>query len=208
MWDVGTAIRHLNWPPSVRKLLGLNQAVPSSNMRPICVRYQALRILNIDGNPSRSWRIEVVMILVLMDNVLEHLPDQPTAIQNICRSLKPKGVVFIIVPNKLWPIEAHYGLPFLSYLPLSLANFYLRLTRQGADYTDASYAPTYFGLNRLLGSCTELSFQYVLPADLLLTTLRGALHYRLGTTALRYCRWLWPISKVFLVIAVKSGAKD
>lgn len=141
--------------------------------------------------------------LVVLDNVLEHLPNQPLALRRICQCLKPKGVVFIVVPNKLWPIEVHYGLPFLSYLPVPLANRYLRLTGRGHDYADASYAPTYFGLNGLLRACQELSCQYVLPADLSLTTLGNRMHYRLGAALLRRCRWLWPLAKVFLVIGVK-----
>lgn len=141
--------------------------------------------------------------LVVLDNVLEHLPDQSAAIRRIVRCLRPRGVVYIVVPNKLWPIEVHYRLPFLSYLPLALANRYLRLTGRGHDYTDASYAPTYFGLNRLLRACPEVSFRYVLPADLALTTMGRRLHYQFGVAALRRFPWLWPIAKVFLVIGVK-----
>jgi SAM-dependent methyltransferase len=82
--------------------------------------------------------------LVVLDNVFEHLPDQRLALEKICQVLKPKGAVYILTPNKIWPIEPHYHLPFLSYLPLSLANFYLRITGRGEDYSDACYLPTYF----------------------------------------------------------------
>lgn len=142
--------------------------------------------------------------LVILDNVLEHLPDQPAALRRISQSLKPGGVVFILVPNKLWPMEVHYRLPFLSYLPLRLANFYLRLTGRGADYSDASFAPTFFGLNRLLRHCEGVSFRYVLPADLSLATMGQSLHYRLGAAAIRRCPWLWIVSKMFLVVGVKQ----
>jgi 2-polyprenyl-3-methyl-5-hydroxy-6-metoxy-1,4-benzoquinol methylase len=141
--------------------------------------------------------------LVVLDNVFEHLPDQPRALEMISACLKPKGVAFLLMPNKLWPIEPHYFLPFLSYLPLRLANGYLRLTGRGTDYTDASYAPTYFRLNRLLRARKELSFQYVLPADVSLAMAGRSWHYRLGVAALRRFPWLWAISKAFLVVAVK-----
>lgn len=145
--------------------------------------------------------------LIVLDNVLEHIPDQPAALANISRALNPGGVLYLLVPNKLWPIEPHYALPFLSYLPLPLANRYLRLTGRGNDYTDASYSPTYFGLNRLLRGCPELSFQYVLPADLSLAAGGGSTTYRLGAAAIRRCHWLWIVSKALLVVAVK-GTKD
>src|ERR1700737_4892329 len=66
--------------------------------------------------------------LVVLDNVFEHLPDQPLALQRIAACLRPGGVAYILVPNKLWPVEVHYQLPLLSYLPLKLANAYLRLS--------------------------------------------------------------------------------
>jgi SAM-dependent methyltransferase len=141
--------------------------------------------------------------LVVLDNVLEHLPDQPRAIEIVSRCLAPGGVAFILVPNRLWPIEVHYGLPFLSYLPLWLANFYLRLSGRGRDYTDASYMPTYWGLNRLLKAQAELTFEYVVPADVTLATSGRAWHYRLGVAALRRLPWLWAISKALLVVARK-----
>ena len=102
--------------------------------------------------------------LVVLDNVLEHLPDEPReALELLSRSLRPGGAIYILVPSKLWPIEVHYYLPFLSYLPLRLANWYLRLTGPGSDYTDASYAPTYFGLKRLLRKGTG-NFLSIRPA--------------------------------------------
>jgi len=141
--------------------------------------------------------------LVVLDNVLEHLPNQPRALEIVSQALAPGGLAFILVPNRLWPIEVHYGLPFLSYLPLPLANLYLRLSGRGLDYTDASYAPTYFSLNRLLRARAELTFSYILPADLSLTTRGNAWHYRLGAAAIRRWPLLWAISKALLVVVQK-----
>jgi SAM-dependent methyltransferase len=143
--------------------------------------------------------------LVILDNVFEHLPDQPRGLAIISAALRSGGVAFLLMPNKLWPIEVHYHLPFLSYLPLWLANAYLRLTRRGTDYTDASYAPTYWRLNRLLRARPELRFQYVLPADVSLTTAGNTWLYRAGVAAIGRCPWLWAISKALLVVAVKHG---
>jgi len=143
--------------------------------------------------------------LVVLDNVLEHLPDQPRALEIVSQALAPGGVAFILVPNRLWPIEVHYGLPFLSYLPLPLANLYLRLSGRGSDYTDASYAPTYVSLNRLLRARAELTYSYVLPADLSLTTRGNTWQYRLGAAAIGRWPLLWAISKALLVIARKQS---
>jgi 2-polyprenyl-3-methyl-5-hydroxy-6-metoxy-1,4-benzoquinol methylase len=145
--------------------------------------------------------------LVILDNVLEHLSDQARALEIISHCMKDRGVLYILVPNKLWPIEVHYRLPFLSYLPLSLANVYLRMSGRGTDYTDASYAPSYFGLKRLLKARKEWSFHFVLPADVSLAAAGPKWHYRLGVGLIRRIPALWVISKAFLVVVVKNPVR-
>jgi SAM-dependent methyltransferase len=141
--------------------------------------------------------------LAVMDNVLEHLPDQRAALAAVSGALRPGGLLYLLVPNKLWPIEVHYRLPFLSYLPRRWANWYLRASGRGTDYTDASYAPTYFGLRRLLEERTELAYEFVLPANIELAAGGARWHYRWGVRAIRICPGLWAISKAFLVVATK-----
>jgi 2-polyprenyl-3-methyl-5-hydroxy-6-metoxy-1,4-benzoquinol methylase len=144
--------------------------------------------------------------LVVLDNVLEHIAEQPLALARISQALRPGGVAILIIPNKLWPIEVHYRLPFLSYFPLRLANAYLRMTGRGSDYTDSSYALTFWQLNRLLSGVPTLRYQYVLPYDSRLTMMGNRCHYRIGIAMLRRCPWLWPFAKVFLVLAIKDSA--
>jgi SAM-dependent methyltransferase len=142
--------------------------------------------------------------LILLDNVYEHLPDHDRALTAITRALRPGGVLYLLTPNKLWPVEAHYRLPFLSYLPLPWANRYLRLTGRGIDYRDASYAPTYWSLKRRLDARPELSWRYVLPGERGITVSGTPLHYRLGMAAIERLPGLWAISKALLVVAVKE----
>lgn len=147
---------------------------------------------------------EAVYDLIVLDNVFEHLANQSKALGVISRALAPQGLLYLLTPNRLWPVEVHYGLPFLSYLPLPLANLYLRLSGRGTDYRDASYAPIYWGLNSLLDAQSSLSYQYVLPADLSLTTVGARWHYRLGVALIRRFPPLWAVSKSFLVIAIRN----
>ena len=141
--------------------------------------------------------------LVVLDNVYEHLPDHGAALAAISRALRPGGVLYLLVPNKLWPVEAHYKLPFLAWLPLRLANRYLRWSGRGTSYEDASYAPTYWGLRRALRAHPELAFEFVLPGDPAATKAGTRPHYRAGMWALRRVPSLWCISKALLVVAVK-----
>ena len=111
-----------------------------------------------------------------------------------------EGVVYILVPNKWWPIEAHYRLPFLAWLPLSWADRYLRVTRRGTAYEDASYAPSYARLNETLNE-VGFSVHFVLPGRRDATMAGAPLHYRLGMRAIERWPALWRLSKAFLVIA-------
>jgi SAM-dependent methyltransferase len=141
--------------------------------------------------------------LVVLDNVFEHISDQPRALAAIVAATKPDGILYLLVPNKLWPLEHHYGLLFLSYIPLSLANRYLRLTGRGSNYADASNAPTYGRLVKLLREA-GLTANFVVPNDLSLTAGGGPLHYRIGAAALRRVPWLWRLAKGFLVVGTRT----
>ncbi len=141
--------------------------------------------------------------LIVLDNVYEHVPDHRVALERVSLALRPGGVLYVLVPNRLWPIEAHYRLPFLGWLPLPLANAYLRASRRGKDYTDASYAPSWWSLRRDLRRHPELTWRFVLPGDPTATRSGLPIHYRAGMRALRMFPPLWAISKAFLVVAVK-----
>lgn len=146
--------------------------------------------------------------LVVLDNVYEHLPDQATAMKAISRLLAPGGVLFLVCPNKLWPIEAHYRLFGLAWMPLRVANGYLRITGRGTSYEDASYSPTYWSLRRQLLRDQSISFDFVVPGDPAGTLMGSPWHYRLGMNLLGRAHFLWAISKSFVVVAVKSPLMD
>ena len=44
--------------------------------------------------------------------------------------------MFFSGPNRLWPVEDHYKLLGLSWIPRSWANQYLRLTRRGRVFEE------------------------------------------------------------------------
>lgn len=143
--------------------------------------------------------------LIVLDNVYEHLPDPDLALRHIHRALKPGGALYVLVPNKAWPVEAHYGLVGLSWLPPRLADGYLRMTGRGTSYADSAYAPTYWGLRRRLQRA-GLVAEFVVPGDLASTVAQAPWHYRVGVRALRRVPALWAISKALLVVATKPDA--
>ena len=84
---------------------------------------------------------------VLCMHVYEHVPDSQRLMDEIFRLLRPGGVCYFSAANRLIPIEPHYELPFLSWLPPKLAGAYLRALGRGDQYYER--LRTYWGLNSL-----------------------------------------------------------
>lgn len=76
--------------------------------------------------------------IIICAQVYEHVPNDERLAAEMFRVLKPGGIVFFSGPNKLYPIELHYSLPFLHWLPANLADAYLRLLRSGDHYYERS----------------------------------------------------------------------
>lgn len=74
--------------------------------------------------------------IVTSIEVTEHVANPELMLKEIRRVLKPDGILHITTANKWWPIEPHYHLPFLSFLPKDLANIYLKLSGRGVSYDD------------------------------------------------------------------------
>ena len=81
--------------------------------------------------------------LVVCNEVYEHAPNTNQLLKEIKRVMKSDGILNITAPNKLWPIEGHYHLWFLSYLPKPLADKYVRLFKKGSGYENVFEVPTY-----------------------------------------------------------------
>ena len=78
---------------------------------------------------------------VICSQVYEHVPSDLRLFAEIERILKPGGVVFFSGPNKVFPVEPHYYLPFLHWLPEKWADGYLRLLRKGSHFYQRSRTP-------------------------------------------------------------------
>lgn len=85
--------------------------------------------------------------IVICSQVYEHVPDAKRLMAEIERVLAPGGVCYFAATNRWAPIEQHYHLPLLSWLPQRVADGYLRLLRRGDRYYEKHLG--YFALRRL-----------------------------------------------------------
>jgi len=96
-------------------------------------RHSQLQFLLADAT-CLPWRDKTFDIIICND-VLEHVPDPRQVIREIGRVTRESAVIFLQCANKYQIVEPHFLLPFLSWLPLRLANIYLRLSSRGKSYT-------------------------------------------------------------------------
>lgn len=148
--------------------------------------------------------------LVLCLTVLEHMPNARASFAHIFKLMKSGGMIYLTVPNRLWPYEYHYRLFFLSYLPLPLANLYVRLFKRGSSFSDSSYFPTYYGIKKFFNSfsCT---YEFIPPdpsAAYLGWGLPMSKWYSVmqtvGIKLLNKYPFFWFFSKTFMMVIVKK----
>lgn len=88
--------------------------------------------------------------VVICSQVYEHVPDVERLMAEIHRVLRPGGVCYFAATNRWAIVEMHHGLPFLSWLPPTLANRYMRLAGKGDRYYERHLE--YGALRRLVAA--------------------------------------------------------
>jgi ubiquinone/menaquinone biosynthesis C-methylase UbiE len=71
---------------------------------------------------------------VICNQVYEHVDDQPALMSEIFRVLKPGGACYFGIGTRHVLVEGHYKLPFLSWVPHSVAHLYMKLAGKNAKY--------------------------------------------------------------------------
>ena len=72
--------------------------------------------------------------LLILNHVYEHVADPRMLFDETARVLKPGGRAYVTAGNKWAIMEPHYRLPFLSWLPMQVADLYIRWMRRGTSY--------------------------------------------------------------------------
>ncbi len=82
--------------------------------------------------------------VITCSHIYEHVPSSNDLMDKIYQLLKPGGVCYFAAGNRfnLNIIEAHYKLPFLSFLPKKLANIYISIFREENRYYETHLSLT------------------------------------------------------------------
>lgn len=76
------------------------------------------------------------MDVVICNHTYEHVPDAKQLFSEISRVLKSDGIVYFSAMNARWPIEPHYHLPFVHWLPQTMARAILKTRGFPAGYLE------------------------------------------------------------------------
>lgn len=97
--------------------------------------------------------------VAVLNHIYEHVVDPDAVIADLKRVLKPDGVLYLGLGNRLGVLEPHYRLPFLSYLPPAAADRYVRAFGRADSYYERFR--TRRGLQRMLAGWSVVD--YTLP---------------------------------------------
>jgi len=113
--DVGAGLGYnsLAFGEDASEILAVDLRFPENNVLKNADRVHMV-VADAGFLPFRDGLFDVVSLF----SVIEHVPDQRRALEDVMRVLKPCGYLVVQVPNKFFPIELHSGLPFVFFVPL------------------------------------------------------------------------------------------
>jgi ubiquinone/menaquinone biosynthesis C-methylase UbiE len=87
--------------------------------------------------------------IVILNHVLAHTEDKLKLLMEVNRVLKNNGICYVANPNRYYPIEPYYKIPFLHYLPQTL---FLKLARCLGRNKEDVYLISHLSLKKLAES--------------------------------------------------------
>lgn len=116
-----------------------------------------VRFVCTDGSrlPCADESVDVVNF----NHIYEHVVDPRAVVAEIYRVLRPGGVAYLGLGNRLGVVEPHYRLPFLSWLPPAAADRYVRASGRADHYHERFYVRA--GLRKLFSAFAV--WDYSLP---------------------------------------------
>jgi SAM-dependent methyltransferase len=134
--------------------------------------------------------------IAICSDVIEHIQDQMGLLKVLVDNLRVGGAFFLTTNNKLWPLEGHHRLPFLSYLPRGWADRYVRAMGKGDRFR--IYPLTLSQLRNLLDSF-PLRYELKPPEN------PKTLLYKFGKRLVQADDVFWNLANAFQLVGVRHG---
>lgn len=96
---------------------------------PLYVRFSRLRVADVataevrqvDCEPPLPF-VDASFDLIESMDVIEHVDDPRAYLADLVRVLAPGGLILLVTPNRLWPVEQHLGIAGPPWLPVGVAD--------------------------------------------------------------------------------------
>lgn len=193
----------------VKKVVGVEPFLPAFK-KAISKKREIHSKVSFYNLPIEKFKTRQRYDLVISLTTMEHMPQAKKSFWHIFELMRKGAVIYLTAPNKLWPFEHHYRLLFLSWLPLGLADFYVRITGKGKSYKDSAYAKTYFGMKRFFDQF-PCEYKFILPQNpdasyLGCGTQKGVYKIikNLGIYLISKFSFFWIFSKGFIMLIRKT----
>ncbi|HBI47830.1 MAG TPA: hypothetical protein DDX93_03825 [Smithella sp.] len=84
--------------------------------------------------------------IAILNHILAHTKDKLKLLMEVNRLLKNNGICYIANPNRYYPIEPYYKIPFLHYLPQKL---FLKLAKYFGKNQEDVYLISHLSLKKI-----------------------------------------------------------
>lgn len=119
--------------------------------------------------------------IVILNHVLTYIPNQLHELVEVRRVLKPEGICYISMPNRLFPIEPHSRAPLIHYLPQRIYSKIINVFTCNNEFVRMY---TYPGMLKLFRSAGFIAHDFTVPIA------HDPDRFRSGT-GLKFPRWKW-----------------
>jgi len=150
-------------------------------------------------SPAQSFDI------VIFNHIYEHVVDADAVMTDIRRVLRPDGVVYLGLGNRLGVIEPHYKLPFLSWLPKWAANRYIRVTGRASTYYETFR--TRPNLRRMCAGLNVWDYTYTVLTESRKFAADDLVPKRLGSAPAWFWQSLAPIIPTYIWVGTPGSRR-
>ncbi len=161
--DIGcsTGLMTKTYAPAFARTVGIDIDEPAIEYASAHFAHENLtfRVADAMEPGARAGSFDVVICA----HIYEHVPNPFRMMKGIAHALKPGGICYFAAQNRLTPMEPHYLLPFLSFLPKPLANVYYRAAGKGERYYENLF--TLGQLRRLVRGFEIIDYTTKIIAD-------------------------------------------